>query len=167
MILRRLSTVLARAEDGLAALNLAAVFGLVSYEMAARTLFGSSLPWAEEMSRVLLISLVYISAVGLTRSNGHIRVEFIVTSLPDRLQGAAIWLSDLLCLAFALTATWLGVIFVRESMRFNLSFAHSDLPFPVWVAQLIVPVGFALISLRLVLRLLGARSGAASNPQGT
>ena len=40
---------------------------------------------------------------------------------------------------------------------FGISFAHSNLPFPVWAAQSIVPVAFGLMSLRLVLRLMGIR----------
>lgn len=157
-MLHRISHILARIEDGIAALNLAIVFLLVTYEMTARSLFGASLPWAEEFSRVLLITLVYFSAIGLTRTDGHIRIEFVVNMFGDRAQIILLRMTDILCLAFSLTATWLGIIFVQESIRFNLSFAHSDLPFPVWVAQLIVPVGFSLISLRLALRLIGANS---------
>lgn len=156
-MLTRVSNILAKAEDGLAVLSLAGVFLLVTYDMTSRTIWGVSLPWSEEFSRVLLIMMVYLSAIGLTRRNDHIRVEFVVGMLGEQARRIVGWFTDFLCLAFALTATWLGIVFVKESIRFNLSFAHSNLPFPVWVAQLIVPVSFALISLRLVLRLLGAR----------
>lgn len=159
-MLNKVSNILAKAEDGLAVLCLAGVFLLVSYDMTARTFWGTSLPWSEEFARVLLIMLVYFSAIGLTRRDGHIRVEFIVGLLGQRAQRMLGWFADFLCLVFSLSATWLGVVFVKESIRFNLSFAHSNLPFPVWVAQLIVPIAFALISLRLVLRLLGARQAA-------
>lgn len=155
-MLNKVSNILARAEDGLAALSLAGVFLLVTYDMTSRTFWGVSLPWSEEFARVLLIMLVYLSAIGLTRRNGHIRVEFIVSLLGEHTQKWLGWFADFLCLVFTLSATWLGIVFVKESIRFNLSFAHSNLPFPVWVAQLIVPTAFALISLRLVLRLLGA-----------
>ncbi len=155
-MLNKVSNILARAEDGLAVLSLAGVFLLVTYDMTSRTFWGVSLPWSEEFARVLLIMLVYLSAIGLTRRNDHIRVEFIVSLLGERAQKRLGWFADFLCLVFTLSATWLGVVFVKESIRFNLSFAHSNLPFPVWVAQLIVPIAFALISLRLILRLLGA-----------
>ena len=156
MMLKKVSDILARAEDGLAVLCLAGVFLLVTYEITVRTLSGVSLPWSEEFSRVLLIMLVYFSAIGLTRRDGHIRVEFVVGLFGERTQRRLGWFADFLCLLFSLTATWLGIIFVKESIWFNLSFAHSNLPFPVWVAQTIVPISFALISLRLALRLLGA-----------
>jgi len=159
-MLGKVSDILARAEDGLAVLCLAGVFLLVTYDMTSRTFLGVSLPWSEEFARVILIMLVYVSAIGLTRRDGHIRVEFVVSFFGDRVQKLLGWLADFLCLVFSLSATWLGVVFVKESIRFNLSFAHSNLPFPVWVAQLIVPIAFALISMRLVLRLLGVRQTA-------
>ena len=153
--LRRVSGILSRIEDGLAGLVLAAVLGIVVYELTVRGLFGRSNLWTDELSRVLLIVMTYISAIGLTRDRAHVRVELFVDRLGARGQLLMERLSDVLCLAFALTATWLGYRYVQESAFFGISFAHSDLPFPVWVAQAIIPIGFALISLRLILRLLG------------
>ena len=66
-------------------------------------------------------------------------------------------LCDLLCLGFAVTATVLGARYVQESALFGISFAHSNLPFPLWAAQSVIPIGFAAISLRLLLRLIGIR----------
>ena len=153
-MLNKISNILSRIEDGLAVLSLAGVFVLVTYDMASRIFGGVSLPWSEELARVLLIMLVYLSAIGLTRRDGHIRVEFIVSMFGERAQKWLGWFADFLCLVFTLSAAWLGIGFVRESIRFNLNFAHSNLPLPVWVAQLIVPIAFAMISLRLVLRML-------------
>ena len=56
-----------------------------------------------------------------------------------------------------MTATVLGARYVQESALFGISFAHSNLPFPLWAAQSVIPIGFAIISLRLVLRLIGIR----------
>jgi TRAP-type C4-dicarboxylate transport system permease small subunit len=155
--LRRLSAVLAKVEDALAGLVLATVLAIVVYEITTRGLLGRSNLWTDELSRVLLIVMTYVSAIGLTRDSAHVRVELFVDRLGPHARGMVEWLTDLLCLAFTVTATWLGYRYVQESALFGISFAHSDLPFPVWVAQAIIPVGFALISLRLVLRLLGAR----------
>lgn len=155
--LRRLSAVLAKVEDAVAGLVLATVLAIVVYEITTRGLLGRSNLWTDELSRVLLIVMTYVSAIGLTRDGAHVRVELFIDRLGPRARGMVERLADLLCLAFTVTATWLGYRYVQESALFGISFAHSDLPFPVWVAQAIIPVGFALISLRLVLRLLGAR----------
>jgi TRAP-type C4-dicarboxylate transport system permease small subunit len=155
--LRRASAILARIEDGLAGLVLAAVLGVVVYELTVRGIFGQSNLWTDEMSRVLLIVMTYISAVGLTRDGAHVRVELFTAMLPAKVQIAMEIFSDALCLLFAVSATWLGYKYVQESALFGISFAHSNLPFPLWAAQSIIPIGFGAMSLRLVLRLIGIR----------
>lgn len=155
--LKRVSAILARIEDGIAAFVLAAVLAVVVYELTLRGLFGRSNLWTDEISRVLLIVMTYISAIGLTRDGAHVKVELFVDRLGPGARNAVERLCDVLCLAFAVTATWLGYRYVQESALFGISFAHSDLPFPIWVAQSIIPIGFAAISLRLILRLAGIR----------
>jgi len=155
--LRRISAILARIEDGLAALILATVLAIVVYELSIRGLFGRSNLWTDELSRVLLIAMAYVSAIGLTRDGAHVRVELFLGWLGPAARALVERLCDALCLVFAVAATWLGLRYVLESAAFGISFAHSNLPFPIWMAQAVIPFGFALISLRLVLRLCGIR----------
>ncbi|HWM81292.1 MAG TPA: TRAP transporter small permease [Pseudolabrys sp.] len=155
--LRRLSTILARIEDGIAAFVLAAVLFIVTYEILLRSLFGMSNLWTDELSRVLLIVMTYVAAVGLTRDGANVRIELFVDLLSEATRSHLERLVDVLNLLFCLAATWLGYLYVHESALFGISFAHSNLPFPVWVAQSIVPIGFALMSFRLILRLVGIR----------
>lgn len=155
--LKRLSAILAKVEDGIAAFVLAAVLAVVVYELVLRGLFGRSNLWTDELSRVLLIVMTYVSAIGLTRDGAHVKVELFTDRLGPGARNAVERLCDVLCLGFAVTATWLGYRYVQESALFGISFAHSDLPFPIWVAQSIIPIGFAAISLRLALRLAGIR----------
>lgn len=160
--LRRFSAILARIEDGIAGLVLAAVLGIVVYELTVRGVFGHSNLWTDELSRVLLIVMTYLSAIGLTRDGAHVRVELFIERLGPGVRALLERVIDALCLVFAVTATWLGLKYVQESAAFGISFAHSDLPFPIWVAQAIIPIGFAAISLRLALRLIGVRPKAAA-----
>lgn len=155
--LRRFSAILGKIEDGIAAFILAAVLFVVSYEIALRSLFGMSNLWTDELSRVLLIVMTYVAAIGLTRDGANVRIELFVDILPPAVRAVLERVVDVLCLAFCLMATWLGYRYVHESALFGISFAHSNLPFPVWVAQAIVPVGFAMMSFRLILRLAGIR----------
>ena len=155
--IRRANAVLARIEDGIAGLVLAAVLGVVIYELTVRGLFGRSNLWTDELSRVLLIAMTYLSAIGLTRDGANVRVELFIDRLGPAPRKIVEWICDLLCLGFAVTATVLGARYVQESALFGISFAHSNLPFPLWAAQSVIPIGFAAISLRLVLRLIGIR----------
>lgn len=155
--LRRFSAILGKIEDGTAASILAAVLFIVMYEIALRTLFGMSNLWTDELSRVLLIFMTYVAAVGLTRDGANVRIELFVDALPMPARHALERVVDVLSLVFSVAATWLGYKYVQESAIFGISFAHSNLPFPIWVAQSIVPIAFGLMSLRLALRLVGIR----------
>ena len=155
--MRLADRILRFVEDALAGLLLFAVLVIVTWELALRGFFGGSHLWTDELSRVLLIALVYVAAIGLTRDGAHVRVEILSAMLGERARNVLARITDTLCLVFALAATWLGIGYVQETRLFGISFAHSNLPFDVWVAQLIVPVAFGLISLRLLLRLLGVR----------
>ena len=155
--MRLADRILRFVEDALAGLLLFAVLVIVTWELALRGFFGGSHLWTDELSRVLLIALVYVAAIGLTRDGAHVRVEILSAMLGKRARNVLARITDALCLVFALSATWLGIGYVQETRLFGISFAHSNLPFDVWVAQLIVPVAFGLISLRLLLRLLGVR----------
>ena len=158
--MKRFSDALARVEDTIAGVLLAIVLVIVTYELTVRGLFGRSNLWTDELSRVILIAMVYFAAISVTRDGNHVRVELLVDMAPPGWRAVLAKVSDLLCLVFALFATWYGVVYVRESIRLGISFVHSYLPFPVWVAQLVVPVSFAFISLRLLLRLLGLTAPA-------
>lgn len=160
MILAALNRALTVAENTIAALLLAAVLIIVTWELAIRGLLGESHLWTDEMSRMLLIALVYMAAVGLTRDGAHVRIELLHNALGPRGQALLERLSDLLCLVFAVAATWLGIGLVQETRMFGISFAHSNLPFDLWVAQLAIPIAFGLMTLRLALRLLGVRPTA-------
>lgn len=155
--LRRFSAILGKIEDGTAAFILAAVLLIVMYEITLRSLFGMSNLWTDELSRVLLIFMTYIAAVGLTRDGANVRIELFVDALPQAVRDVLERVVDILSLVFCVAATWLGYKYVRESAMFGITFAHSNLPFPVWVAQSIVPIAFGLMSLRLALRLMGIR----------
>lgn len=162
MILRAADKILRVVEDGLAGLLLFAVLVIVTWELTLRGVFDGSHLWTDELSRVLLIALVYVATIGLTRDGAHVSVEIVPTAVGPRARAALKRLSDVLCLVFSLAATWLGIGYVEETRTFGISFAHSNLPFDIWVAQLIVPVAFGLISLRLALRLCGVRPVAVT-----
>jgi TRAP-type C4-dicarboxylate transport system permease small subunit len=96
--MKTFSDALGRVEDAIAALILAAVLGVVTYELTVRSLFGRSNLWTDELSRVLLIALVYFAAIGVTRDGGHVRVELMIDRLAPRYRAIADKLSDVLCL---------------------------------------------------------------------
>lgn len=146
--------ILKHLEDGLSAALL--LFGLVIVvmEIASRATGSGSFLWSEEVSRYTLIWMTYLGVAAAVRANANIRVTVLIGMLPVRAQRALELAICLLCLVFALFVAWYGLAFVEGARMLGLMSSDSDLPIPIWVFQAIVPVGFALIALRLVERMV-------------
>ncbi|MGE0503568.1 MAG: TRAP transporter small permease [Rhizobiaceae bacterium] len=163
--MHRYITWLGRNIDGLVAgLAMAAALWVFAQEMVARWVFNTSLTWSEDLSRVLLVVMVYFGAAAVAAEDRHIRVEFVLDALPSNIQRVVRLLIDIACLAFALMAVWLGLRLVRDTAAIGLSFAHSGFALPVWVAQSCIPVSFAIMSVRIAMRIAGYGHKAASEP---
>ena len=154
-------------EYGLGGLILLAGLVIVSLEILGRGFLGFSLLWSEELSRYLLIWTVYMGAAAATRDGSHIRVEFLLHLLPARWSRRLALFDTALCLLFTLTLVYAGYLLVEDSRFLGLRPTDSNLPVPIWVFQSIVPLGFALMSLRLAITLLQqARDRDPAGPVG-
>lgn len=150
----RISTALRRIEELVAGSALFLALWIVCQEIAGRYLFNQTYTWTEDFTRVLLVTMAYLGAATVARDDEHIRVEFLTKRLPTPLRMLMKLAVDTGCIAFSLTACIVGINFVRETAALGLAFAHSNLPIPVWVAHLIIPVGFGFIAIRLSVRMI-------------
>ncbi len=144
MILRALG----RAEDLLTAALLAAMLLLTFVQVVLRYVFNSGLVWALEATVYLFGWLVLLGISGAMRTNSHIAVDMLTKHLAAGAQKAVALLAvglNLLYTALMLAGSWM---LVTRLQAFG-SLAH-DIPLPRWVLLLSLPIGFALLGLRLV-----------------
>ena len=151
-------------EYGLGGFILLAGLVIVSLEILGRGFLGFSLLWSEELSRYLLIWIAYMGAAAATRDGSHIRVEFLLHLLPRRWARRLELFDTALCLLFTLALVYAGYLLVEDSRFLGLRPTDSNLPVPIWVFQSIVPLGFALMSLRLAIKLVQQASGQEPGP---
>lgn len=128
-----------------------AILGLIVAEVAARNLFNYSLNFAWEFSAYFMGAGFLLGAAYALRAGAQIRVNVLIANLSPPLaltvDGAATLASAAICgyLAYALfLLTWLS--WVRESK----SIQPSELP--LWIAQMPLALGAALLTLQLVVR---------------
>ena len=138
-----------RLDDIGAGVALFTCFAVVSMEIFARAFLGTSFMWSEELSRYLIIVSAYLGAAAAVRTREHIRVELILQMLPGPVRRWIEVLISLACAGFAATVAVVGYDWVRETVNLGLVSAESSLPVSIWVFQLAVPVGFAVMALRL------------------
>lgn len=157
--MQSLASVLDSLERGIIAVLAGAALVLACNAMVARYLApGLTLDWTFEVITFLMIWAVFLAAARLVTTGGHIRIDIVLQRLGP---GARRWwalLASALGLTVALLLLWSGVLVVDEALRWGET-SSSTLRVPLWIYYLSLPVGAALMTVRLVLRIVGLARG--------
>jgi TRAP-type C4-dicarboxylate transport system permease small subunit len=143
--------VLGRLEGFILVLFLATMVGLSFLQVILRNFFETSLPNADILLRHLVLWVAFLGASLATQGGRHIRIDILPNLLPGRSRavleiiargGAAVVSALLTRAAFRL------VLVEREAGSILLAGV------PIWVFQVIIPIGLLLITFRFSLRTL-------------
>ncbi len=147
--LLRALQVVHRIEDGLIAVLLGSMVVLAGGQILLRNVLAGGTGWIDPLLRVLVLWVGLLGAVAASRSDKHIAIDAAVRALPPRAR----------CLARAFTcgftAAVAGLIAVHSARFVAMDYAARVVAFagvPTWVLELVLPVAFALIALRYLLR---------------
>ena len=138
------------------ALLLAATGAMLTYEVIARYFFIRPTIWAAELSQLCLIwgcllAMAYVLAV-----RHHITVNAVTALLPRGVQRICVAFALVFIVVFSIIVTiWGWDIFWDSFERGRTTGSLLDLP--AWVAELSVPVGFALLAAQAVVELISLR----------
>ncbi|RMF37058.1 MAG: TRAP transporter small permease [Alphaproteobacteria bacterium] len=120
----------------------------MSVEVLRREIFAYSSIWGEEIVRYCFIYLAWIGAAAAVKERAHIRIDVVMHYLGRRSRAALYIFGDLVMFAVALVALYWSFENVMVSATFG-SVSHGLRISMVWFLAA-VPVGFALMVLRLV-----------------
>jgi TRAP-type C4-dicarboxylate transport system permease small subunit len=147
--LARLIKIITWTENALLIGMLALMVGLAAAQILFRNFLDMSIFGADQMLRLLVLWVAFLGAVAASREGKHIHVDAIARWLPNRIKPGVVALTDLFTLAVCLVLAWQALRFI-QSARISDEMAFGALP--VWIAALILPLGFTLIALRYGLR---------------
>lgn len=131
----------------LAALCLAAIGLLILVQIAARW-FGVIVPAAEEIAGWLMAATTFLALAYTHRAGGHIRVNLVIRSLHPKARRWQEALVIAIALAFAVALAHAAFALVHESWRYG-DLASGHLAVPLWIPQLPMALGIALLALAL------------------
>lgn len=112
---------------------LVALIASVSCNVVGRALFNHSLPWADELARMLFVWLVFIGAAAAFSRYEHIAVDALVRRLPLRLAHMLYFLQHLIITGLMGVMIWGGYQVMERSsgrsaiMNVPLSFISLSL----------------------------------------
>jgi TRAP-type C4-dicarboxylate transport system permease small subunit len=158
----RLLRTLHAVEDGLLAALLGSLLLLAVTQIALRVFVGGGLDWAEPVSRVGVLWLALLGALGATRTGRHIAIDALPRVLSPRLRRVAWIVTQLASAGVCATLAWTGwgmVAFEREAPSMFVPGV------PSWWPMLAFPAGFALIALRFAIAAFGPPAEPGAPPE--
>ena len=159
-ILRLIDTVLARLEGWLIVLFLWSMIILTFIQVFLRALYThlhlhwantlmGYIDWSEPLVRLMVLWLTFLGASLLTKEKKHIKIDLFSSLLPSKLLPAREFLLSLVCVLISAIMLNVSMDYIKIEMEFG---GPTFLTLPNWIGQLILPMGFALILFRFLLR---------------
>jgi TRAP-type C4-dicarboxylate transport system permease small subunit len=147
-LLQRLERAGRRAEDAVLVLVLTGMILLATSQIVLRNFLDIGFIWTDEALRMMVLWLAVAGAVAASRNDRHINIAVLDRFLSDRARS----LKDILVHGFTAlicgVVAWYGLQFVRSSHEFGDVLLGAV---PAWLLQLVLPVGFGLITYRYAL----------------
>lgn len=138
-----------RVTTGVCELLLLAMMSLIIAEVIARSFFSTSLQFVDEYASYALVWLTYLGISVALHDGALFSVEIVSDRLPLRVRAALQVAWDVLGLWFAATLVWQSVRQVLSSYEREMV-APTVLATPLWLPQLVMPIGGVLLVLMLL-----------------
>jgi TRAP-type C4-dicarboxylate transport system permease small subunit len=142
-----------RLENALLVTLLGGLIALASSQILLRNVFSGSLAWGDEAIRLLVLWLALIGAVAASRDSRQIRIDVLARVLPERWVWLPEFVAGVFTVAVCSALAWHSTRFVLDSRAFGDTLLGDR---PAWVFQIILPVGFAIMGYRYLVRALRA-----------
>jgi len=139
---------LGRIESGVLIVMLSTLIVVAAGQVLMRNLFGLGFPWSDPLTRVLVLWVGLMGAMVASRNNRHINMDVLSRWLPNNARRITHVVIGLF------TATVCAVVAYHSGRFVYLDYTDGLLAFgslPAWIAELIVPLGFGVMSLRFIL----------------
>jgi len=126
---------------------------IIFYEVIARGLFHAPTEWVMEYATYLLIFSGFLGMAYTMRVGGHIRVDFLFEKFPRGVRRALDILTSLLSVFLMYVCTTESWNYMEMSREMGIV-SPSTIRFPMWIPQLFMVIGFALLWLEVIDHLL-------------
>jgi len=135
-------------EDGILVILLSVMILVAAVQILLRNFFDTGFPWGDQALRILVLWVALMGAVAASRENKHINIDVLLRFLSRR--GRA--MSQVVVGLF--TAFVCGVVAFYAGRFVYLDYEAGAKVYgnlPVWIVEIILPVGFTLIAIRYII----------------
>jgi C4-dicarboxylate transporter DctQ subunit len=157
---------LTRAAGVLAAVLIVFMTLVVGYGVGARYLFDNPQVWIDELVSYLVVLLVMTAAAEVLRRGEHVEIDLLVARLgpgPARWVGIGGMLAVLVVSAVLIASGLEMIAFSREMQIRSVGY----LSVLIWIPQSALPLGFTLLALAALNRMLRLLTGLETVARST
>ena len=148
--LQRINSLLGKIETGLLCLIIAMMIGLAILEIVMRYGFKKNLLWKHLMLQNLTLWLCFLGAALASSERRHISIDVLSRILPKNVMRFSSYIIDVLSLIVVGILAYYGFDFLTEEQKSSATLIGS---IPLWWTKIIIPIGFVLIGIHLVLQI--------------
>lgn len=131
-----------------AAFLVLAILAIIIIEMVARGAFGSSQPWANDVTSWLLAALIFLGGPWALANGYFVRVDALFVRFGWRTRALIDTLvSTALFILFCGTLLYFGWAFFARSLAIFETSASGSWGGPIWLAKGLLPLGALLLAL--------------------
>ncbi|MEJ2538147.1 MAG: TRAP transporter small permease [Calditrichia bacterium] len=150
-ILQSVDSGLAYVETGLIILILGSMVLLSFLQVLMRNFFDTGILWGDIFLRHLVLWVGFIGASLATREEKHINIDLLTRLIPKKIVPFAKIVIDVTSVIICLVLVKAGWEFVSMEIEANTTLFQNV---PSWYFEIIIPIGFALIALRFIFKII-------------
>jgi len=141
---------IARSEEILLAAALSAMVLLVLVQIVLRNFFSIGIMGGAEIVRHLVLWVAFLGAGLAARDGKHIRIELTQHLLSIRTRRIFEVITSIFSVIVCGILVWASLHFVSVDYRGGGVIAFFNTP--IWILQIIIPIGYAVVALRFCAR---------------
>jgi TRAP-type C4-dicarboxylate transport system permease small subunit len=123
--------------------------------IVGRYFFSVSITWAEEIMLFLMVGCVFTGCCAVAWEGRHIRMDVLVSLMPKPAREALELAFELLLIATSALVAIFSWPVVSQLAAFDERSAAAN--FPMVIPQAMIPIGYTLMALMVIVRLLTRR----------
>lgn len=117
-------------------------------QIVLREIFSTGIIWADELLKIMVLWLAMVGSIAACRDDRHIRIDAVSHLFPEWLMKITRVLVDVFAAIVCGVIAWQSWRYLQIEIEFEDLVLVST---PAWIAHIVLPLAFALISYRFVI----------------
>lgn len=144
-VLSRLDKFGRAAENAAIVTLLTGMIFLAVGQIVLREVFSTGFVWADELVKLMVLWLAMVGSIAACRDNRHIRIDVLSHLLPSSVVRITHMIVDVFAAIVCAAIAWHAYRYLQIEIEYEDTVLVDT---PSWIAHVIMPIAFALISYR-------------------